>query len=73
MKEKVKALSKFKEFKENVEKQVGKKIQCLCTDKSIHHMSFQNTYMSVEYVDNSQHLVETCRNKFHVKNIPPRF
>lgn len=35
MKDKVEVLSKFKEFKEKIKKEVERKIQCLCTDNEI--------------------------------------
>lgn len=60
--EKVEALSKFKEFKQKVEKEIRRKIQCLRTNNRVEYQkSFQNTYMSVGYVDNS--FVQALCNK----------
>lgn len=37
MREKVKAFSKFKEFKEKIEKEIGRKIQCLHTSNDVEY------------------------------------
>ena len=43
MKGKLEALMKFKEFKEKVEKEIGCKIQCLCTDNGGEYTSKEFT------------------------------
>ena len=43
MKEKSEALIKFKEFKEKVEKEIGCKVQCLCTNNREEYTSKEFT------------------------------
>lgn len=54
MKENLKARIKFKEFKEKVDKEVGKEVRCLCIDNrgECHHISLQSICKSVRYVNN---------------------
>ncbi|KAH9670375.1 retrovirus-related pol polyprotein from transposon TNT 1-94-like protein [Citrus sinensis] len=64
MKEKSDTFSKFKEFRESTEREVGKKFRCLRSDNG-------GEYSSTER--KNQHLAEVCRSMLHAKNVPRRF
>ncbi|KAE8684131.1 PLAC8 family protein [Hibiscus syriacus] len=67
MKENFDTFSKFKEFRDSAEGEVGKKICCLRTDNG-------GEYRSNEF---SQYLrecrIQICRSMLHAKNVPGRF
>jgi transposase InsO family protein len=59
MKEKSETLSKFKKFKEKVESDVNKKIQCLCTDNGREYVSHEfDTYLKKHKIQRQL----TCHN-----------
>ncbi|KAM2885890.1 hypothetical protein COP2_013014 [Malus domestica] len=64
MKNKSNTFSKFKEFRESAEGEVGKKIRCLRTDNG-------GEYSLTER--KNWHLAEVCRSMLYAKNVPGRF